>query len=89
MTVREWFRVQRGVIWARDDCFQAAIEQVAAAVIDGRELPGRMQIAPDRWWILRDLSRYATEQRLCAAIEADMRRAFAICTAALPGSRPQ
>lgn len=70
MTVRTWFRLQRGALWARGDLFQAGIERVASIAVNRMPIPNRLRIGDV--WLLRDLTRYETERQIIASIEAEL-----------------
>jgi len=44
MTVREWFRLQRGAIWARGDEFNSTLHTVTLAVVRGEPIESRLYI---------------------------------------------
>ncbi len=50
MTVRTWFRQQRGATWDRGDLFWGDLNAVTALVVDRRLVPDRLRVG-NVWWI--------------------------------------
>lgn len=75
MTVRVWFRVQRGEFWRRDPGAAGDIDQVAVACVEDRPLPTRwVRVGSVGWvWSVRE---YVERERVLALVRADMDRAM-------------
>jgi len=72
LTVREWFRVMRGQLWARDPGGACDLDKVATAVTMG-EWPQAgewVRIGTFAW--IESVESYAARERLIAQIRRDM-----------------
>lgn len=78
ITVRQWFRLQRVVLWDREDAFNGVVQSVAHAVVRGESPYQRLYLAPDvvlHWnYADRAAAKHAIDRELvCDLIRYDMR----------------
>lgn len=73
MTVREWFRIQRGALYDRGDSLFGTIDQVATMVVNGQEPAYKLFVGESIIW-LRSREELRREE-LYRQLDAKLRRA--------------
>lgn len=76
MTTREWFRIQRAALWARDPSTAGDLDKVATAMTMGEwpQTGEYVRIGEFAW--LESVQSYEDRQRLITQIRQDMEAAM-------------
>lgn len=55
LTVREWYRIQRGALWARRDQWAQPVDRIATLVVNRQPLPESCRIGGDHVVVWGDI----------------------------------
>ena len=80
MTVRTWFRQQRGALWDRGDLFWGDLHAATALVVGRQPVPDRLCVG-NVWWI--GTPQRARHEQILREIAAAESRAFRLSKADL------
>jgi hypothetical protein len=74
MTVREWYRIQRGELWRRDDGLAHDVDRIATLIVHDQGPLKWTRVGPFHW--VASVESVLERERVLALVRADMDNAL-------------